>query len=248
MILDVKIKVLERDGDPSWAPTAAQRAVQRSLERRRAAAADEVARLIRAAFELIRETGELSPRVSEILARAGLSNQAFYRHFRSKDELLAAVLDDGIQQLAGYLEHRMAKASGPEEAVRAWLRGVLAQALEPEAARATRPFALARGRLADEHPDEVGRSERRLTEPLRVAIEAAVEGRQLPADTDAALGAEALYHLAMGWLEARLIGGGARPEAARQLEAFALAGLRGARGSGAAARGPRVANRGGHGA
>jgi len=237
MILAVQIKVLEdqdgvpQDGRPE--PTAAQRAVERSLARRRGAVADEVERLIGAAFELIRDSGELGPRVSEIVARAGLSNQAFYRHFRSKDELLAAVLDAGIQQLADYVEHRMAKAADPLDAVRAWLRGVLAQTLDPQAARATRPFALGRGRLADEHPEEVARSQRRLTGPLRTVIAAAVEAGQLPAGTDPELGAEALYLLAIGWLEARLAGGGATSEAAAQLESFALAGL----GAGGAARG-----------
>ena len=66
------------------APTrarAAEHAVDRSLARRRAAAEDEVARLIEAAFRVIERTGHLEPRVADILAEAGLSNPAFYRHF-----------------------------------------------------------------------------------------------------------------------------------------------------------------------
>ena len=50
----------------------------------------EVRRLLDAGFEVMRRTGNVNPRVSEIVRDAGLSNQAFYRHFASKDELLVA--------------------------------------------------------------------------------------------------------------------------------------------------------------
>ena len=35
------------------------------------------------------------PRVADIVAEAGLSNDAFYRHFASKDALVAALVEDG---------------------------------------------------------------------------------------------------------------------------------------------------------
>ena len=82
----------------------ASRAVDRAMEQRRAVYEQEVTRLVDASFKLIRDTGNLEPRVSEIVAEAGLSNQAFYKHFRSKDELLLAVLDEGSRMLKGYLE------------------------------------------------------------------------------------------------------------------------------------------------
>ena len=104
---------------------------------------------------------------------AGLSNQAFYRHFRSKHELLVAVLDEGTRILAGYLEHRMDGASTPLGRVREWLRGILAQALDTDAARATRPFALAPGRLAHAFPESVARSEERLAGLVRRALDPA---------------------------------------------------------------------------
>ena len=45
---------------------------------------------------------------------------------------------------------------------------------DPQAAEATRPFVLARGRLADSYPEEVRESERRLTALVRDAIADAV--------------------------------------------------------------------------
>ena len=49
------------------------------------------------------------PRVADIVAAAGLSNEGFYRHFASKDALVAAILDDGTERLLSYLAHQMAK-------------------------------------------------------------------------------------------------------------------------------------------
>ena len=103
-------------------PTSAlDRAVDRSLEARRTAVASEVRTLVEAALALIQRTGVVEPRVSEIVREAGLSNQAFYKHFRSKHELLVAVLDEGVRMLAGYLAHRMAGAASPKEQVREWI-------------------------------------------------------------------------------------------------------------------------------
>lgn len=218
----------------------AGRAVDRSLERRRLAAQDEVERLIQAAFRVIEASGELEPKVSDILAEAGLSNQAFYRHFKSKRALLVAVLDEGIRGLGSYLRARMdaaapatadishtSEAAGldPEPAIRQWIRGMAAQAMDPSGAEASRPFALARGRLAESFPAEVAESEKQVTAPLREVLERAQRAGRLP-DVEPDADAENLYHLMMGWVEARLVEGRipAEREVAR-LESFVMAGL-----------------------
>ena len=77
----------------------------RALANRRDAYVVEVRRLIDAAFSVMSETGEIDPPVRDIIKHAGLSNQAFYRHFQGKDEFLLAILDDGLRQLLIYLEH-----------------------------------------------------------------------------------------------------------------------------------------------
>jgi len=110
---------------------------QRALARRGADYAGEVRRLLDAALEVMRRCGTTSrPRVADIVAAAGLSNDAFYRYFPSKDALVAALLDDGAQRLASYLAHRMDRSPSPEAEVRAWVEGVLAQA-GPEIAATT---------------------------------------------------------------------------------------------------------------
>ena len=203
----------------------ARRAVDRSLESRRAAAEDEVDRLISAAFRIIERTGHLEPKASDILAEAGLSNQAFYRHFQGKHALLVAVLDDGIQSLADYLAARMTETKGPVEAVREWILGMAAQTQDPVGAAASRPFALARGRLAESFPAEVAESERRVTAPLRETLRQARDAGHMPCVVPE-VEAEALYHLMMGWVEARLVEGRIPSSSeVTQLQAFILAGL-----------------------
>ena len=204
----------------------AERSVSRSLEERRAAYADEIRRLIDATFDCIRRTGRLEPRVSEVVAAAGLSNKSFYRHFRSKDELLLAVLDEGVRRLADYLRDRMERAGDSEARVRAWLEGMTRQALRPEAASATRPFALSRGRLSELFAEEIAASDARLTALLREALEAGRSDGGLPS-ADPVRDALTLYDLAMGWLQRRLAEQGPVDfEDANHLVEFAMHGLR----------------------
>jgi AcrR family transcriptional regulator len=116
----------------------ADRIAQRALAKRGATYASEVRRLLDAGLEVMRLAGPTGrPRVSDIVAASGLSNDAFYRHFPSKDALVAAILQDGADRLRSYLAHRMSKAPTPEAKVRAWVDGVLSQAADDEVARAT---------------------------------------------------------------------------------------------------------------
>jgi AcrR family transcriptional regulator len=155
----------------------------RSLADRHETYATEIRDLLDAALDVRRREETIDPRVSDIVRSAGLSNQAFYRHFRGKAELLVALLDDGRQRLLATIERNMARADGDSDRVRAWIEVVLAQARDPEAAAATRPFAINGDRLAVEFPDETRRSRDRLVDPLRAIV----------GEPDAL----AVYHLAM---------------------------------------------------
>jgi AcrR family transcriptional regulator len=129
----------------------------RSLAARHETYAAEIRTLLDAALTVMRSEDTIEPRVSDIVRTAGLSNQAFYRHFKGKDELLVALLDDGRQRLLATIERRMDRADNDAAKVRAWIEVVLAQARDPEAAAATRPFAINGDRLAVQFPDETRR-------------------------------------------------------------------------------------------
>ncbi len=128
MILAIKNAIPNSPPD-AQPDDVAGRIVRRTLAKREDQYASEVRRLLDAALEVIRRCGTSSrPRVADIVVEAGLSNDAFYRHFRSKDALVTAILEDGGERLQSYLAHQMAKESTPEGQVRRWVPGVLAQA------------------------------------------------------------------------------------------------------------------------
>jgi len=184
----------------------------RSVADRQEAYAVEIRTLLDAALTVMREQETIEPRVSDIVRTAGLSNQVFYRHFRGKDELLVALLDDGRQRLLATIERRMARADDDAGRVRAWIEAVLAQARDRQAAAATRPFAVNGDRLAVRFPAETRASRARLVDPLRPIVGDAV--------------AEAIYHLAMGTVHDALV---ARETPSPEvLESVVTFGLRGA--------------------
>ncbi|MGK2318551.1 TetR/AcrR family transcriptional regulator [Gordonia rhizosphera] len=116
----------------------ARRIASRAVANREAMYASEVGRLIDAGRAVMATTGTSGkPRVADIVSAAGLSNDAFYRHFRSKDELVAAILEDGTDRLHDYIAHQMGKEATPRDRVVRWVHGVLSQA-EAESARTTR--------------------------------------------------------------------------------------------------------------
>ena len=200
------------------APSVAEAIAARGVDERRAAYAEEVRRLIDAAYAVMRASGDIEPRVGDVVKAAGLSNQAFYRHFPSKDALLLAVLTDGRQRLLATLTARMEKAADGPTRIAAWIEGVMAQARNTDAAANTRPFAVNGARIADRFPDEWLASRDALVAPLRDAVAAA--------GGDPARDPEWLYHLAFGAMEAALV---RREPPTRadvdQLVAFALRGV-----------------------
>jgi len=119
---------VKQNAIPDATNDVAGRIAQESLRRRGFGYADEVRRLLDAALEVMRRSGSSSrARVADIVAAAGLSNEAFYRHFPSKDALVAAVLEDGTERLKSYLAHQMAKQRTPAGKVRRWVEGIMSQ-------------------------------------------------------------------------------------------------------------------------
>ena len=62
--------------------------------------------------------GEVGPRaftLREVARRAGVSHNAPYRHFASKDELLAEVAAEGFDRLTASMQKSMARATSPRE-------------------------------------------------------------------------------------------------------------------------------------
>ena len=180
----------------------AARIAQRTLAGREAGYASEVRRLLDAALDVMRRCGTASrPRVADIVAEAGLSNDAFYRHFPSKDALVAAILEDGTERLRSYLDHQMAKEATPAGQVRRWVEGVLGQAADPEIAATTLAVLWNGGSVGEGLPS--GR-------PTAAAPLATLLGEPFAAlgsadpDLDAALAAHAVVGLLSDYLWGRV--------------------------------------------
>jgi AcrR family transcriptional regulator len=168
----------------------AARIAQRTLARRETRYAGEVRRLLDAALAVMRSCGTTSrPRVADIVAAAGLSNDAFYRHFPSKDALVAALLEDGTERLQSYLVHQMAKEATPEGKVRRWVEGVLAQAADEDIAATTLAVLWNGGSVGEGLP--AGRPS--ASQPLAVLLQAPFAELGSPApELDASLAAHAV--------------------------------------------------------
>jgi AcrR family transcriptional regulator len=188
--------------------TLARRAVERSVGDRQASYAQEMQRIVDATYQVIQRTARLDPTLRDILRESGLSTQAFYKHFRSKDELLLLMLDDGCRRLVSYLTHRMDKTPSVEGRVRAWIEGVLAQAANTQAAARTRPFLANQDRLAEQFP-----AEQQASVDLLVGLLSETIARLAPGQRGSPRGgqrqsrndAEAIYDMIFGALRRHLV-------------------------------------------
>ena len=81
--------------------------------------------ILAAASKSVREQGVRGLSIAAVLDRAQLSTRAFYRHFESKDQLVAAVFLEMARVEMLRLRRKMAKAATSVEAVAAWIDGRL---------------------------------------------------------------------------------------------------------------------------
>ena len=91
----------------------------------RADAARNRQALIDAAYDAFRRGG-VSASLDDIAKSAGVGPGTLYRHFPHRDELVLAVIDEGLLELAE-LGDRLASAPDPVEALTVWLDAFIAQ-------------------------------------------------------------------------------------------------------------------------
>jgi AcrR family transcriptional regulator len=95
-------------------------------DRPRSAAREEKYRaekeqIVRAAYELIQRDGSKETSVHDVLHAAGLSTRAFYRHFRSKDELVLEMYRIDCDRVNTMLTAAVAAAPDPLAALEVWI-------------------------------------------------------------------------------------------------------------------------------
>jgi AcrR family transcriptional regulator len=85
--------------------------------------------LLDASLEIIRKAGPGAFTLREVARRAGVSHNAPYRHFRDKEELLAALAAEGFDLLTDAMNKAAETATGSLEQFRAIGRGYVKFAL-----------------------------------------------------------------------------------------------------------------------
>ena len=128
-----------------------------------------------AAYAAMRDNGQHTVSIADILAAAGISTRSFYRHFESKDELLCAMYRRDAVKAAERLRRRVDRATNPAEAVHHWIDEIMT--FGQSSAKAERVSVL--GSIVvnrADGADEVARESRdMLLVPLREAIVAGVD-------------------------------------------------------------------------
>jgi AcrR family transcriptional regulator len=81
--------------------------------------------IVDAASRSIHDQGVQGLNIAAVLERAQLSTRAFYRHFDSKEQLVAAVFREVARGETQRLRTKMANTAGPVGAVAAWIDGRL---------------------------------------------------------------------------------------------------------------------------
>jgi AcrR family transcriptional regulator len=172
------------------------RGVERALEPRRRKYEAEFDRLVSAARDVMREHGTVDPTIGQVLAVAGLSTNAFYRHFPTKDDLLLELVMQAGANTRSFLSHRMAREDAPRDQVIAWIEGMFDLLRTASSLRANRPFLFAHPRLVARFPNEIAANIALLVEPLATAIHDLRPGSRRQSLDDAHL----LYHQVFGIL------------------------------------------------
>ncbi|QLL05435.1 TetR/AcrR family transcriptional regulator [Mycobacterium vicinigordonae] len=126
--------------------------------------------IVSAASEALREDGVRGLSIAAVLNRAGLGTRAFYRHFASKDELVAAVFLEASRVEKRRLRRRMAAAANDIEAVVAWIDGRLDLAFDADVGSDLRRLSMEAQSQTLASPDLVHPAYAEMLEPLTEAL------------------------------------------------------------------------------
>ncbi len=133
--------------------------------------------ILSAAAEVVRTEGVQALSIAQLLNRTQLSTRAFYRHFDSKDQLIAAVFLEMARAEVLRLQRRMSK-SEPVRAVAAWIDGRLDLAFNRRVRSDLRQMSLEAQNQMFAAPELVAPAYREVLRPL---VEQLTRGKDLGA-------------------------------------------------------------------
>jgi len=144
--------------------------------------------ILAAASKTLRERGVRGLSIAAVLERAGLSTRAFYRHFDSKDELVAAAFLEAARVEMRRLRRRMATAATEIDAVAAWIDARLDLAFDESIRSDLRSLSLEAQSQMFASPGLVQPAYAELLKPLIEALRRGLRGgvfRDIDPETEA---------------------------------------------------------------
>jgi AcrR family transcriptional regulator len=154
------------DEETSTAVTWRDRAVERSLRNAREKAASRSDRFIRAASEIVNETGRTDFTVQTLIERSKSSLRSFYQHFSSKEELLLALFEEIIASSAAQWREEITSLDDPLAGLHLLLERIHKESGASDGAGMNRALSVYHLELANNHPAEYAR----VLAPLRNLI------------------------------------------------------------------------------
>lgn len=127
--------------------------------------------ILAAASKTLHERGVQGLSIAAVLERVGLGTRAFYRHFGSKDELVAALFLDMARVEERRLRRRMASATTEIDAVAAWIDGRLDLAFDENIKSGLRRASLEAQSQMSASPSLVQPAYQQLLKPLSEALQ-----------------------------------------------------------------------------
>jgi len=167
----------ERVTARSLARAAASPGDRRSVDAVSRRALRPALRLVAATVELVDELESSSFTVQDVLDRAGISLQTFYRHFAGKDELLLAVLEEIVTDSSEEFQRYGVASNDPVVNLEQVVKGPFIYPRPPGIARWTLREHM---RLLEDYADEVRRADLPFADALTEKIEAAQTAGRFP--------------------------------------------------------------------
>jgi AcrR family transcriptional regulator len=131
--------------------------------------------IVAAASNSMNDHGVRGLSIAAVLERAQLSTRAFYRHFESKDQLIAAVFLELARIETQRLRRKMANTANPVEAVVAWVDGRFELAFGDNTELDLRRLTLEAHSKAASSPEVVAPAYSAILDPLIEQLERGLE-------------------------------------------------------------------------
>lgn len=126
--------------------------------------------ILAAAREILAEGGTEAPSLAEVGKRTGLARPSVYQYFKSREDLLNAVIADMFPQWSAYVTRQMEQVGTPGERVLAYVEANLHLVASGE-------HAVVRGLAAFAPSESMAEGSRVLHEQLRTPLVAALAER-----------------------------------------------------------------------